>query len=73
VEAASSSRGLWRFTTKLLGSLVQPQSQDRRLGGRRRDPGALRDFEAEDRRQDRKACVEGSEVWSSGFRPMVLR
>jgi hypothetical protein len=40
------------------GSLVEPQSQDRRLGGRRRDPSALRDFEAEDIRRDHKVCVE---------------
>jgi hypothetical protein len=44
------------------GSLVEPQSQDRRLGGRRRDPGASRDFEAEDTRRDRKACVEAKRV-----------
>jgi hypothetical protein len=38
--------GLRRFTTKPLGYLVEPQSQDRRLGGRRRDPGVLRSFDA---------------------------
>jgi hypothetical protein len=26
--------------------LVEPQNQDRRLGGRRRDPGAPRSFDA---------------------------
>jgi hypothetical protein len=29
-EATSSSRGFWWFTRKPLGSLVDPQSQDRR-------------------------------------------
>jgi hypothetical protein len=51
-------RGLQRFTTKPSGYLVVPQNQDWRLSGRRRDPGALRCFEAEDTRQDRKVCVE---------------
>jgi hypothetical protein len=31
--------------TKQSSSLVEPQSQDRRLGGRRRDPGAPESFE----------------------------
>jgi hypothetical protein len=39
-------RGLRRFTTKPSGYLVEPQNQDRRLGGRRRDPGAPRSFDA---------------------------
>jgi hypothetical protein len=38
--------GLRRFTTKLSGYLVEPQNQDWRLGGRRRDPGAPRSFDA---------------------------
>jgi hypothetical protein len=42
------------------GYLVEPQNQDRRLGGRRWDPGTPRSFEAEDTRQDRKACVEAN-------------
>jgi hypothetical protein len=42
------------------GYLVEPQNQDRRLGGRRRYPGAPRSFEAEDTRRDRKACVEAT-------------
>ena len=46
VEAAPSPRGLRRFTTKPSGYLVEPQNQDRRLGGRRRDPGAPRSFNA---------------------------
>jgi hypothetical protein len=37
---------LRRFTRKPLGYLVEPQNQDRRLGGRRRDPGAPRSFDA---------------------------
>jgi hypothetical protein len=44
------------------GSLVDPESQDRRLSGRRRDSGASRDFEAEDTRRDRKACFEAKRV-----------
>jgi hypothetical protein len=40
------------------GYLVEPQNQDRILGGRRRDPGASRSFEVEDTRRDHKACVE---------------
>jgi hypothetical protein len=34
------------FTRKPSGYLVEPQNQDRRLGGRRRDLGALRSFDA---------------------------
>jgi hypothetical protein len=37
-------RGLRRFTKKLSGYLVEPQNQDRRLGGQRRDPGVPRSF-----------------------------
>jgi hypothetical protein len=40
------TRGLWRFTTKPSGYLVEPQNKDWRLSGRRRDPGALRSFDA---------------------------
>jgi hypothetical protein len=43
------TRGLWRFTRKPSGYLVEPQNQDRRLGGRRRDPGAPRSFDADER------------------------
>jgi hypothetical protein len=57
VEAAPSPRGLRRFTTKPSGYLVEPQNQDRRVGGRRWDPGTPRSFEAGDRRHDRGACV----------------
>jgi hypothetical protein len=39
-------RGLRRFTKKPLGYLVEPQNQDRRLGGWRQDPGAPRSFDA---------------------------
>jgi hypothetical protein len=42
------------------GYLVEPQNQDRRLDGRRRDLGASRSFKAEDTRQDCKACVEAT-------------
>jgi hypothetical protein len=38
--------GLRQFTTKPLGYLVEPQNQDRRLGGQRRDPGVPRSFDA---------------------------
>jgi hypothetical protein len=38
-------RGLRRFTTKPSGYLVEPQNQDQRLGGRRRDPVAPRSFD----------------------------
>jgi hypothetical protein len=37
--------GLQRFTTKPPGYLVEPQNQDRRLGVRRRDPGAPGSFD----------------------------
>jgi hypothetical protein len=39
-------RGLWRFTRKPLGYLVEPQNQVRRLDERRRDPGTPRSFDA---------------------------
>jgi hypothetical protein len=39
-------RGLQRFITKPSGYLVEPQNQDQRLGGRRRDPGTLRSLDA---------------------------
>jgi hypothetical protein len=38
--------GLRRFTRKLSGYLVEPQNQDRRFDGQRRDPGAPRSFDA---------------------------
>jgi hypothetical protein len=37
---------LRRFTKKPSGYLLEPQNQDQRLGGRRRDPGAPRSFDA---------------------------
>jgi hypothetical protein len=58
VEAALSPQGLRRFTTKPSGSLVKPQSQDRRLGKWRWDPGAPRDFKVENMCRDCKACIE---------------
>jgi hypothetical protein len=39
------------------GYLVKPQNQDRRLGGRRRDPGTPIIYEAGDTRHDRVACI----------------
>jgi hypothetical protein len=57
VEGVPSLWGLRWFTTKLSGYLVEPQNQDRRLGGQRWDPSAPRSFEAGDRQHDRGACV----------------
>jgi hypothetical protein len=70
-----SSRGFQWFTRKPLGSLVDPRSQDRRT-----EDGAAAapdwsdrcattqsgDFEAEDARRDRKACVEAKQVAIAG-------
>jgi hypothetical protein len=39
------TRGSQRFTRKPSGYLVEPQNQDRRLGGQRRDPAAPRSFD----------------------------
>jgi hypothetical protein len=70
-EAPPSSRGFWWFTRKPLGSLVDPQSQDRRIeaGGaatsERSDLCATTrfgDLEAEDTHRGRKACVEVKQV-----------
>jgi hypothetical protein len=76
-EATLSSRGFRWFTRKPLGSLVDPQSQDRRT-----EDGAAAvpdrsdrwgapvlpvattqsgDFEAEDTRRDRMACIEATQ------------
>jgi hypothetical protein len=74
-EATSSSRGFRWFTRKSLGSLVDPQSQDRRTeegvaaAPDRSDRWATtqsRIFEAEDTRWDRKACVEANQVAVAG-------
>jgi hypothetical protein len=43
------TRGLQRFTRKPSGYLVEPQNQDRGLGGWRRDTGAPRSFDADGR------------------------
>jgi hypothetical protein len=43
------------------GYLVEPQNQDRRLGGRRWDPGAPGSFEGADTRRDLKDCVEATQ------------
>jgi hypothetical protein len=48
------TRGLRWFTTKPSGYLAEPQNQDQRLGGWRRDPGAPRSFDA-------GGCVAGSQ------------
>jgi hypothetical protein len=84
-KATPSSRGLQWFTRIPLGSLVDPQSQDRRRscssirpvlpvgltglisGEHRSDRCATvqsEDFEEEDTRRDRKACVEAKQVYS---------
>jgi hypothetical protein len=42
---------------------VEAQNQDRRLGGRRRDRGAPRSFDADGAWRDRKACV--GRTWSA--------
>jgi hypothetical protein len=72
-----SSWGFWWFTKKPLGSLVDPQSQDRRTEdgvaaapdrSDRCEATQFGDFEAEDMRRDRKACVEAKKVcghWAS--------
>jgi hypothetical protein len=48
------TQGLQRFTTKPSSYLVEPQNQDRWLGGWRRDPSASRSFNA-------CGCMEGSQ------------
>jgi hypothetical protein len=72
-EATPSLRGFRWFTRKPLGSLVDPQSQDQRTEGGgaatsdRSDWCATtqsEDFEAEDTRRDRKACVEAKQLCS---------
>jgi hypothetical protein len=62
-------QGLRRFTTKPSRYLVEPQNQDRRLGGRRRDPGAPRSFDAGGRvagsqglRREDAVCSDGVAV-----------
>jgi hypothetical protein len=69
-EATPSSRGFRWFTRKPPGSLVDPQSQDQRNEGGvaaldRSDRSATTqsgEFEVEDTRRDRKACVEAKQV-----------
>jgi hypothetical protein len=62
-------RGMWRFTRKPSGYLVEPQNQDRRLGGQRRDPGVPRSFDAGGRvagsqglRREDAVCGDGVAV-----------
>jgi hypothetical protein len=77
VEATPSSRGFQWFNRKPLGSLVDPQSQDRRTEdgvaaiqtgltdeehrSNRCATTQSGDFEAEDMRRDRKGCVEAKQ------------
>jgi hypothetical protein len=63
------TRGLQQFTTKLSGYLVEPQNRDRKLSGRRRDPGAPRSFDASGHvagsqglRQEDAVCSDGVAV-----------
>jgi hypothetical protein len=74
-EATPSSWGFQWFTRKSLGSLVDPQSQDRRTedGGAaasdRSDRCATTQsgiFKAEDTRRDREACIEAKQVAVAG-------
>jgi hypothetical protein len=74
-EATPGSRGFQWCTRKPLGSLVDPQSQDRRTEDGaaavpdRSDRCATTQsgiFEAEDTRRDRKACVEAKLVAVAG-------
>jgi hypothetical protein len=58
--------------------LVEPQNQDRRLGGQRRDPGAPKSFEVVDTRRGRKGYTKGIfpksfEGRSPGILPLVLQ
>jgi hypothetical protein len=62
-------RDLQRFTRKPSGYLVEPPNQDRRLGERRRDLGALRSFDAggrvagsQDLRREDEVCGDGVAV-----------
>jgi hypothetical protein len=74
-EATPSSRGFQWFNGKPLGSLVDPQSQDRRTedgaaaAPDRSDRCATtqyRIFEAEDTCRDCKACIEAKQVAVAG-------
>jgi hypothetical protein len=74
-EATPSSRGFQWFTRKPLGSLVDPQSQDRTtedgaaiVPDRSNQCATTQSgiFEAEDTRRDRKACVEAKQVAVAG-------
>jgi hypothetical protein len=74
-EATSSSWGFQWFTRKPLGSLVDPESQDRRTEDGaatvpdRSDRCATTQtgiFKAEDMRRGRKACVEAKQVAVTG-------
>jgi hypothetical protein len=69
VEATLSSRGLRRFTTKPSGSLIAAQSQDRRISGRRWDPGAPRSFDAGDTQRDCVVCVGRTRTAAKAWPP----
>jgi hypothetical protein len=58
--------GLRRLTTKTSGYLVEPQNQDRRLGGQRWDPSTPRSFKVEDTHRDRKAYVKAKRIAVAG-------
>jgi hypothetical protein len=59
-------RGLRWFTTKLVGYSVEPQNQDQRLGGRRRDPGAPRSFDAGGRVAGSQGLHQEDAVYGDG-------
>jgi hypothetical protein len=74
-EAIPSSWGFQWFTRKPLGSLVDPQSQDRRTEDGAAAAPDQSDrcattqsgiFEAEDTRRDRMACVEANQCAVAG-------
>jgi hypothetical protein len=60
------TRGLRRFTIKPSGYLVEPQNQDRRLGGRRRDSGAPRSFDAGRHMVGSQGLRREDEVYGAG-------
>jgi hypothetical protein len=60
-------RGLRRFTRKPSGYLVEPQNQDRRLGGRRRDPSVPRSFDASGRVAGSQGLSQEDAVYGNGM------
>jgi hypothetical protein len=59
-------RGLRRFTRKPSGYLVEPQNQDRRLGGQKRDPGTLRSFDVRGRVAGSQSLSREDAVYGNG-------